>query len=112
MHIPGAKPKRVNYRTTHYDVVATLMHDYLGVTNPLEDYSMGKLLSDSSPRYWHIVGSNLNYAFIAEGDTILEKTAEGNLEVYTPQMKPVSNYRIDAHKFNAAVERLNAFFKK
>jgi len=45
-------------------IIPTLMHDYLGVKNALEDYSMGRLLRDASPRTWHLVGSNLNYAFI------------------------------------------------
>ena len=48
---------------------------------------------------------------LVEGDTILEKTAEGNLDVYDPKMKPIPNYKMNAKKFNEAMERLNAFFK-
>lgn len=110
-HFPKQESKQIKYRTTHYDIIPTLMHDYLGVKNALEDYSMGKLLRDTSPRTWHLVGSNLNYAFIVEGDTILEKTAEGNLDVYDPKMKPIPNYKMNAKKFNEAMVRLNAFFK-
>lgn len=111
-HFPGQASGRIDYRTTHYDLVATLMHDWLGVKNDPSDYSMGRLLSNPTPRPWHIVGSNLNYAFIIEGDTILEKTAEGALEVYDPKMKPILDYKIDSRRFNEAVQRLNSFFRQ
>ena len=111
-HFPGQSAARHNYRTTHYDLVPTLMHDYLGVRNPVGDYSMGKLLNDSTPRLWHIVGSNLNYAFIIGGDTILEKKAEGALEVYDASMKPVIDFRMPVKEFDQAVKELNRFFKK
>ena len=64
------------------------------------------------PRRWQVVGSNLNYAFILPGDTILEKTAEGRLDVYDARMKPVPTYRLDPKAFNAAMERLNHFYKQ
>ena len=43
---------------------------------------MGRMMTDKTPRLWHVVGSNLNYAFIINNDTILEKTADGALDVY------------------------------
>lgn len=110
-HFPDKAAGRFAHRTTHYDLVPSLMHDYLGVKNATEDYSMGQLLQDTKPRPWHIVGSNLNYAFVIEGDTILEKTPEGALEVYDPHMKPLLNYRIDSKRFKQAVDRLNSFFR-
>lgn len=105
------KPGRRTYRTTHYDIVATLMNEALGVTNPIEDYSMGHLLSDRRSRTWHVVGSELNYAFIAGGDTIIEKTAGGGLEVTDAKLNPVPDYKINAKEFNAAVTRLNRYLK-
>ena len=110
-HFPHQSAQKHTYRTTHYDIVPTLMHDYLGVKNPTGDYSMGKLLSDKSGRGWHIVGSNLNYAFVIEGDSILEKQPEGGLDVYDAKMNPVANYRINVKKFNRAVDNLNRFYR-
>ena len=79
--------------------------------NPASDYSMGHLIDDTKPRLWHIVGSNLNYAFIIGGDTILEKKAEGSLDIYDARMKPIGNYKIPVKEFDAAVKKLNRFFK-
>lgn len=111
-HIPGMKPHKYTYRTTHYDVAPTLMHDFLGVTNPTADYCTGKLLSSKEPRTWHVVGSSLNYAFIIDKDTIIEKTADGSLRVYDWKMNLITDYHMNTKKFNAAVDRMNAFYKK
>lgn len=105
------KKGRYKHRTTHYDIVPTLMRRALGVTNPTGDYSMGRTLDDTGGRRWHVVGSELNYAFIVDGDTILEKTAEGSLEVTDAQMNPVEGYRMNTKEFNAAIENLNRFLK-
>lgn len=112
VHEPKTEAHVYDHRTTHYDIVPTLMQRYLGVKNPMDDYSLGHLLSDPVSRNWHVVGSNLNYAFIVEGDTILEKKAEGSLEVYDPKMNEIFNYKIDVPAFNKATERLNHFFRK
>ena len=105
-------PARFTYRTTHYDIVPTLMREALGVTNDIADYSVGHLLNDSSSRSWHVVGSELNYAFIVGGDSILEKTADGSLEVTDGKMNPVVGYKLNATEFNQAVDRLNRYMKK
>lgn len=106
-HAPGHR----HHRTTHYDIVPTLMQEAIGITNPTADYSMGHHLDDRCSRNWHVVGSELNYAFIVDGDTILEKTPEGSMEVTDAQLNPVENYRIDSKAFRKAVERLNSFMK-
>ena len=78
---------------------------------------MGRMMTDKTPRLWHVVGSNLNYAFIINNDTILEKTADGALDVYDAHMNPVKNYRLPAKQFDhpevgiMASGCLNRFFK-
>ena len=104
-------PVKYVHRTTHYDIIPTLMQEALGVTNSIADYSVGHLLNDTQPRRWHVVGSELNYAFIIDGDTILEKTADGGLEVTDAQMNPIDNYRINTKEFNEAIIRLNRYMK-
>ena len=111
VHVPGQEAAAYTHRTTHYDFVPTLMHDYLGVTNPLEDYTAGRLLSDKTPRLWHFVGNELRYAFLVEGDTILTKEGAGWIEVTDAQLNIVNNYRINPKAFDGAIKNLNRFFK-
>ena len=96
IHQPNSSKFKVHsskftHRTTHLDFVPTLMHDYLGVTNPIDDYSNGRLLSDT--------------------DTILTKEGAGYIEVTDEHLNPVPNYHINPKKFDAAIRRLNRFFK-
>lgn len=111
VHIPDESPHVYRHRTTHYDIVPTVMHTAMGVKNPPSDYSMGHLLTDTVSRSWHIVGSELNYAFIVGGDTILEKSAEGGLQIFDAQMNRVTDYHINVAEFNEATKLLNRFMK-
>lgn len=112
IHEPNdSTPVRYLHRTTHYDFVPTLMRNYLGVTNPIEDYSAGRLLNDRSPRLWHFVGNELRYAFLVEGDTILTKEGAGYVEVTDAHLNPVDDYHINPKAFNKAIHGLNRFFK-
>ena len=112
VHEPGdSVPQHFTHRTTHYDFVPTLMHNYLGVTNPLDDYSAGQLLSDTTPRLWHFVGNELRYAFLVENDTIITKEGAGYIEVTDAKLNPVENYHIKPKEFDQAIRNLNRFFK-
>jgi membrane-anchored protein YejM (alkaline phosphatase superfamily) len=111
VHIPGKEALRYNHRTTHYDVVPTLMHDYLGVKNPIEDYAAGRLLTDTTPRQWQFVGNELRYAFLLDNDTILTKEGAGWIEVTDAQMNPVEHYQIKPKEFERTIRDLNRFFK-
>jgi hypothetical protein len=104
-------PRSFSHRTTHYDLVPTVMHDCLGITNPPSDYCAGRLLSDRSPRLWHFVGNELRYAFLVEGDTILTKEGNGWIEVTDARLNLVPDYRIKPRDFDAAIQQLNRFFK-
>lgn len=111
VHRPGSAVHKYAHRTTHYDISATLLHDYLGVTNSTSDYSAGHLLTDSQSRLWHFVGDDLLNAFIVEGDTILLKQGGGWMEVTDGQLNPVSNYKMNVKELNRAFQNLNRFYK-
>lgn len=107
-----SRPQVFTHRTTHYDFVPTLMHDYLGVQNPVDDYSAGRLLSDVTPRLWHFVGNELRYAFLVEGDTILTKEGAGYIEVTDARLNIVDDYHIKPREFDKTIKDLNRFFKQ
>lgn len=111
--LPGVTEKGGVYghRTTHYDFAPTLLGRYLGVVSPAETYSVGRDLTDSESRGWHIAGANLNFAFVIPGDTILEKGGAGELNVYDPHMNPVVDYNADPAGMAETFEKLNRFFK-
>lgn len=112
MQIPGMEPHRYHYRTTHYDIVPTLMYSCLGVQNPPSDYSFGHYLWDRQSRTWEVTGGDLQYAFIIRGDTILNHEGDGSLSVTDSKLNPVPEYQINVRQFQKAMQHLNAFYKK
>lgn len=110
-HYPGVQPQVYSHRTTHYDVVPTLMYRVFGVTNVPADYSMGEYLQDSTDRGWHIVGNDLDYAFITEDGHIIEKLGNGYIKVYDKDMNTVPDYKPSNKKLNDNLMRMNRFHK-
>jgi membrane-anchored protein YejM (alkaline phosphatase superfamily) len=78
---PG-RPAGVVYdhRTSHYDVVPTLMQDLFGCSNPTSDYSVGGSLFDRQSWEWMVAGSYYNYAVLEE-DQITVTFPNGLYEV-------------------------------
>jgi hypothetical protein len=73
---------------------------------------MGRLLSDPTPRDWHVVGNDLFYAFILNDGTIVEKRGAGNVVIFDKVMNQLDNYPLNAKQLNDAILRLNRFYKK
>jgi len=78
---PGrAEGVRYEHRTSHYDIVPTLMEDLLGCTNPASDYSVGNNLFRLQEWDWLVAGSYYNYA-VLEPDQITVTFPSGLYEV-------------------------------
>jgi len=81
VHWPGRPAGAVyDYRTSHYDIVPTLMHDLLGCDNPASDYSVGGDLFDGQSWDWMVAGSYFNYA-VLEPDQVTITFPNGLYEV-------------------------------
>lgn len=113
LHYPHCDPGTVlTHRTTHYDIVPTLLWLALDVANPPSDYSMGTFLGDTASRGWHIVGNDLNYAFITEDGHIIEKQGNGNVKVYDSALNLQPSYPLTPRQINDNLLRLNRFYRK
>ena len=110
-YYPGCKHTDVAYRTTHYDVTATLLPMLFGVTNPSSDFSFGHPLHDATPRTWHVAGSDINTAFIVDKDVIIEQKSTGYMEITDAHLNPINNYKINAVELNKAIQHLHYFYK-
>jgi membrane-anchored protein YejM (alkaline phosphatase superfamily) len=81
LYWPG-RPGGVAYqhRTSHYDIVPTLMQDLFGCGNPASDYSAGNNLFELKSWDWMIAGSYYNYA-VLEPDQVTITFPNGLYEV-------------------------------
>ncbi len=110
LHRPDHAKGEIDYRTTHYDIPATLLPDVLGVKNPPSDYGMGLNLADSTFRDWHIVGCKENYAFLLKDNVIIEKRQSGSLEISDYKLDPIDGYKLNAAELNEAIKKMNMFY--
>ncbi|QYJ78778.1 DUF3413 domain-containing protein [Shewanella acanthi] len=75
--------------TSHQDLVPTLMQGYLGVTNPIGDYSVGlNLLNPMQERAWILASNYSSYAMLTS-DTILEVGSAGQYELLDKTNRPL-----------------------
>ncbi|MGX8713803.1 MAG: sulfatase-like hydrolase/transferase [bacterium] len=111
LYYPQVQKKVYCHRTTHYDIVPTLSRMAFGISNPASDYSMGEFLQNDRSRGWHIVGNDINYAFITEDGHIIEKQGNGYVKVYDRDMNLQSNYKISPKELNDNLVRLNRFYR-
>jgi len=107
---PGIEHRKVEHRTSHYDIAPTLMRRLLGCSNDYSDYSSGRDLYDGPQWDWLIAGSYYNYAVLEPGQVTVT-FPNGTYEVRD------DHYRLlDDPQFNSevmeAVMRENTRFHK
>ncbi|WP_417762549.1 DUF3413 domain-containing protein [Shewanella sp.] len=81
IHWPEASSSQVNYRSSHYGIVPTLMTQVLGCTNPPSDYSAGRHLLQPDDSTWLYVGDNRVFAIYQENEiTVIDR--HGKYRIY------------------------------
>jgi membrane-anchored protein YejM (alkaline phosphatase superfamily) len=81
LYWPGREAGRVyEHRTSHYDIVPTLMQEFFGCDNPARDYSVGNNLFEMREWDWLVAGSYYNYA-VLEPDQVTVTFPNGLYEV-------------------------------
>lgn len=80
LHWPGHAAAKFEHRSSHYDVVPTLMQDALGCSNDPMDYASGNNLFSGKSWDWILAGSYYNYA-VLEPDQITVTYPNGQYEV-------------------------------
>ncbi len=106
---PGKHGKEIEYRTSHYDIVPTLMQQALACSNALGDYSVGQNLFDGSPRQFTII-SNYTKKAVQEGDNISVIDNYGYLENYDEDYQKTKT-GVSPQAFSAALKTFSKFYK-
>jgi membrane-anchored protein YejM (alkaline phosphatase superfamily) len=83
-------PKKHNHLTLHYDLVPTLMNNYLGVTNKPIDFSSGNNLFENSNRKFFVCGYNQKFAII-EQNKITNIYPSGIFDVVDNKLNPIND---------------------
>lgn len=95
--------------TSHQDLVPTLFEQYLGVTSPIADYSVGQNLLQPLKKRPFVIASDYNgYALITE-DSILEVGAAGQYQLLDKTNRPLKNQQPNFENMQQGLEQLSRF---
>ncbi|WP_170975377.1 DUF3413 domain-containing protein [Martelella alba] len=110
IRLPDGQSGDIDRRTTHFDVVPTLMTTVAGVTTPADDYSVGQsMLNPTHPeRQDMIVGSYYNYAVVSP-ELINVVYPGGIFETLTPDLKPTKHRMLQGKRLRNIINLMSRF---
>ena len=107
---PHQKHRVFTYKTSHYDIVPTLMTRVLNCKNPVSDYSSGVSLLTKGHRPYLIVGSYIDYAILKKG-RVTTIYPGGNYAVRYSNGHESPKAKLDMKTLKKAFSDLNRYFK-
>ncbi|HHP0480129.1 TPA: DUF3413 domain-containing protein [Vibrio campbellii] len=112
LYLPDHQAKQINYRTTHYDIVPTLMNELFDVKGDTQSYSVGQdLFENAVPRDWFIAGSYYNYALVGK-ETMLVVNPGGHSQQVNNQLKVDKEHQVPVNVIQDSLNEMSRFYKK
>ena len=99
-----------DHRSSHYDILPTLMRELFACDNPASDYSVGYSLFEHEPWSWMLAGSYYNYA-VLEPDQVTVTYPNGLYEVRDWDYRLVPSPRFRGEVLESASEQNARFFR-
>jgi uncharacterized protein len=107
---PGMKPVSYTHRTSHYDIVPTIMTRMLNCKTPPSEYSVGTNLWDMRYRPYLIVGSYIDFGII-EKDRVTTIYPAGNYDVSQLDGKLMTSAILNSSIIDKVSADLKRFYK-
>lgn len=105
---PGRSGGGRAWRTTHDDLVATLVSDWLGCADPDHAATAGMALEDPGPRPPQIACSYFNHA-VVESDRVTVTYPAGPYEIVDPDGRPLPQARLRPAAWETALEAMSRY---
>ncbi|MGE0083572.1 MAG: DUF3413 domain-containing protein [Desulfococcaceae bacterium] len=115
IHVPlliywkGKMQAVYSHRTSHMDIVPTLMKEVFGCTNSCSDYSNGRNLFDTGYREWIYCGGFSQDALI-EADRITVSYPVGSYEIYDQSYRKPDNAQLNISAVKEMLQQKADFF--
>ena len=108
---PGRGFAEYKYRTSHVDLVPTLMRRVLGCSNPVSDYSTGIDLFEGKENRILQADSWPNRAVLEPSRTFVFHNY-GGIDVYDENYKPLPAAKLDSQAMLETIELMSRFYQK
>lgn len=110
IHWPNKEPRIINYQTSSYDMVPTLMQDLFSCVNPIEDYSIGHNLRTSKGRLPFILAGSYSNTGLIEADRLTTLYASGQITVSDRQMKLMYEAKPRMGRMEQAIKLMRKYY--
>lgn len=110
VYMPKKTPQTIRYRTTHFDIVPTLMNQLFDVKTSSESYSVGHdLFDENSSRDWFIAGSYYNYALVGR-ENMLVVNPGGHSQLLRNDLHIDHSGRVPVETMQRALDEMSRFY--
>ena len=106
---PNRDAKEFTQRTSHNDIVPTLLTEVLGCSNPASDYSSGFNLFSGESWEFLVTGSYDSYAIVSDDQVVV--SYGGYYEVMNQDYQPTSSGDLDKSLLESAMKEMKRFYK-
>jgi membrane-anchored protein YejM (alkaline phosphatase superfamily) len=107
---PGMPPRVFDHRSSHYDIVPTLMSRLLECANPARDFAIGSDLFKGEDWAWLLAGSYYNYA-VLEPDQVTITFPNGGFEIRDRRYRIAREPQIRTDVLQAVAEQNGRYFR-
>ena len=112
IHWPGEPARIIEYVTTHYDVLPTLLQKHFLSKNPVSDYSIGQnLLKNEGRRPYVLAGSYVGMGII-EQDRLTNLLSSGDIQMTDLNAKPLVDADPRLPVLEDALHLMRAYFRQ
>jgi membrane-anchored protein YejM (alkaline phosphatase superfamily) len=110
VYTPKAAPRIYRHRTTHFDVMPTLLRDHFGCGAPLSSFSVGHPLSQPGGREALLLSEYTDFAIVTT-DRIAVVRKQG-MQVLDASYTELEDARLDPSVVAAALEQRSRFYRR
>jgi membrane-anchored protein YejM (alkaline phosphatase superfamily) len=108
LYAPGLAPQVYEHRTTHFDVMPTVMRNYLGCADPFSTYSVGRSLFEAGGRETIVMSEYADFAIMHADQTAVVR--KHGMEVRDVRYVELDK-GLDPEAIKAALEQQTRFAK-
>lgn len=109
---PGEAGQRIDYATTSYDVMPTLLQQVFSCHNPVSDYSIGQnIFQEKGRRPFTLAGSYSNMGLI-ESDRLTTLYASGDIVMTDLQLNPYDHAKLRMKHLKQAMTLMRMYYAK
>ncbi|WP_261923731.1 DUF3413 domain-containing protein [Shewanella sp. NFH-SH190041] len=109
---PGIKSGISELPTSHVDIAPTLLQHYLGLKNPVSDYSTGQDILAPNPKQvpFRMVASYTDYALVSKNSILTVSGKNGGYQLLDRHYRPLTG-QPDFAQLQQALQQMRQFLK-